>query len=396
MTICNWIGGANPVQQIDHLTPGGTIEADDKFTVTLTAEDGQSSSVTVAAGSSTLAEVVENIQQALEASASALFQAVQWTHDASKIIATARVPGVPFHCSVSTSEGDDSPADDQTFTCATAVANSGPNDFAAPANWDNLPGEGDQVRITNSPHAILYSLRHLAGVALEDVRIGPGMTGAIGDDVTGAFCVLEAGAVEIHTELPSARLELDTECVRITRTRRGALTQPDITLKGKLGVVRILGEKVLGRIAIAPGSELADSLIVADAPYVILDIGTGTTGLGVIEVNSGAINLQSSAGALNISGNARLLHHGSQLSTTTVRGGYLGLIDTTKIDDDGLIVFGGEVDLNDHRRPTLSISKIDLEGGVIDARGTATDIVAAAVNHQGGDLNMPNTIAVGV
>ena len=35
-----WLGTATAVAQVDHLTPGGTIEATDKFIVTLTAEDG--------------------------------------------------------------------------------------------------------------------------------------------------------------------------------------------------------------------------------------------------------------------------------------------------------------------------------------------------------------------
>lgn len=54
-----WQGGAAAVAQVDSLTPGGTIEADDLFLVTLTAEDGTTHVLSVAAGATTITATVD-------------------------------------------------------------------------------------------------------------------------------------------------------------------------------------------------------------------------------------------------------------------------------------------------------------------------------------------------
>ena len=102
-----WLGGASTTAQVDTLTVGGTIENDDVFIVTLTAEDGTTTSVTVDGpdhgGNAT--SVTAALQSECAASTHPLFAAITWTNPTSTtVVATAKVAGVPFYLSVSTTE----------------------------------------------------------------------------------------------------------------------------------------------------------------------------------------------------------------------------------------------------------------------------------------------------
>jgi len=106
--------GALAVQPQSYLlTVGGTVEATDKFTVTIGTQ-----SETTAAGSVDPDTVASTIAAAINGSAQSAFSAVTAAAVGSggQLTVTADTSGVEFPLAVSTTEGNDDPADDQTFT----------------------------------------------------------------------------------------------------------------------------------------------------------------------------------------------------------------------------------------------------------------------------------------
>src|SRR5688500_17548537 len=110
-----WIGGKSAVAKVATLTPGGTIEAGDKFLMILTSESGATQTLTVTATNTTVAITCDDIVAAWNASTQTLFIAVTATDSTTHVTLTADTAGVPFHLTVNTTETDDSPADAQTF-----------------------------------------------------------------------------------------------------------------------------------------------------------------------------------------------------------------------------------------------------------------------------------------
>ncbi|GAG30438.1 unnamed protein product, partial [marine sediment metagenome] len=136
------------VAQIDDLTPGGTIEVGDKFKVTLTDSEGQNGEIeTAVATGTTVAQVCQDIVTAVNNSTQTKFQAVTAYlsgSPATNVQIKADTAGVPFYCTIATTENDDSPADGQTFTLYHSTLNNTPPDdntlvssvsYVMP-NWD--------------------------------------------------------------------------------------------------------------------------------------------------------------------------------------------------------------------------------------------------------------------
>jgi hypothetical protein len=156
-----WLGGTSAVAQVDTLTVGGTIEIGDKFKITLTDETGASATLTVSATSTSTSTTASEIATAFNASTDARFTPITALASTSTVTLTADTAGVPFHCTVTTTESDDSAADAQTFTRAATTANKGGSDFATAANWSggSVPANGDEIEFNGRATAdLLYSL----------------------------------------------------------------------------------------------------------------------------------------------------------------------------------------------------------------------------------------------
>lgn len=156
-----FLGGATAVAQVDNLTPGGTIEVGDKFIVTLTAEDGTTQSLTYAATGTTVASVCAGLVAAFNASTQSLFTAITASDQTTHVRLTADSAGVPFYCTASTTESDDSPADAQTFVRAASTACAGPKDWNTTANWltGAVPVTTDSVTLDGRmANEIIYGL----------------------------------------------------------------------------------------------------------------------------------------------------------------------------------------------------------------------------------------------
>ena len=155
MAAKHYTGAAIARAQVSTYTVGGTVEVGDKFKTTLTAEDGSSTqtvswSATTTSTSTTATEIAAAINNAATPSHSTylgLFAGVSAQASGSTVIVTAVEEGVPFFDSITTTESDDSPADDQTFTRSATTANRGPSDWNSLDNWSDgaLPANSDTV-----------------------------------------------------------------------------------------------------------------------------------------------------------------------------------------------------------------------------------------------------------
>ncbi len=104
MATMRWAGGTAAVRQVSTLTPGGTIEADDVFNVILTGEDNTSQTEAVTAGGTTVAAVCDSIVAQCNASTQSLFKQVTFTDGTSVVTVSAKVAGVPFYLTETTTE----------------------------------------------------------------------------------------------------------------------------------------------------------------------------------------------------------------------------------------------------------------------------------------------------
>ena len=189
MATLRWAGGAAAVRQIATLPPGGTIEANDVFNVILTDESNVSQTEAVTAGGTTVAAVCDAIVAQCAASTQTLFKKVTFTDSTSHVTVSARVAGVPFYLSETTTEAGGGGQDNQTFAVSVTTANQGPNDFNTLANWvesdgtapSAVPASHDEVLFTGGNHDLLYGLYNTT-VDLATLRVSKGYSGNIGQD----------------------------------------------------------------------------------------------------------------------------------------------------------------------------------------------------------------------
>ncbi len=197
-----WLGSAPVVAQVDTYTPGGTIEADDIFILTITGYDGTSLAVSAAAGGTTPTDVVTALKSAwgtAKAISGSLAEPMTASGTATLII-TADTAGVAFKITPTTTEAGGGGADDQTFEKAATTKNEGPNDYSSTENWSEgtIPGAtaSEDTWIENSTVDILYGLDQSgAAQTLTSLHIPRTYTGRIGHNggtgLVGAYLQLK-------------------------------------------------------------------------------------------------------------------------------------------------------------------------------------------------------------
>jgi hypothetical protein len=147
----NWSTGATPTAQVDTLTVGGTWEVDDIAIITLTAPDGTQQSLSVTSGSTNTTTIASTIATAFNASTQdALFED-HGPASTNTITLTADNAGVPFICTVSTTEAGGGGADADVYPRVDDRQRRDPDDrrqrrhrFARRQQFDPLwiePGE---------------------------------------------------------------------------------------------------------------------------------------------------------------------------------------------------------------------------------------------------------------
>lgn len=180
-----WVGGATAVTQVDTLTPGGTIEAGDIFIISINDEGNASQTLSVAATGTSVNQTCVDIVTAFNASILTNFTPITAGYVGSPgsytaVTLTADTSGVPFYCTVSTTEAGGGGADAQTFTIAHTTANAGPYDFNTAANWSDgiVPLDTDTLYFEDNSYSVFYGL--IQATTLAALHIRQSYTGSIG------------------------------------------------------------------------------------------------------------------------------------------------------------------------------------------------------------------------
>lgn len=172
-----WRGDAPIVREVYTLVPGGTIEADDVFNVTI----GNQIASTVA-GSTVAATVATNIKATIDALAAItdLYGEITWSINSATITATGPSDGRPVTVAGATTETGGGAADDQTFTVTNTVNGEGPEHWGTIENWTagNVPAS-DVVFIENFSGDIKWDLDQ-SSADITSLNVYASMTGDIG------------------------------------------------------------------------------------------------------------------------------------------------------------------------------------------------------------------------
>lgn len=177
-----WIGAVRPVKQVTQWLFGGTWETTDIVNVTI-----GSKVVSVVGGSATITTVVDTVVTALNAAADGEFSEITWSRSGNYLVGTADDFGIPFTCTVSTTETGGGAADAQTIDGAASsvgtdtTACTGPNFANVAGNWSGatLPVDGDTVIFADSSVDCLYGLDN-NGVTPAEILFDSSYTGMIG------------------------------------------------------------------------------------------------------------------------------------------------------------------------------------------------------------------------
>lgn len=355
-----WIGTAPAVKQLDTLTVGGTIETDDRFIVTLTGEDGETEVLNVEAGSTVAADVATTIQAAASALTTPLFAAITWSTNGADILAEAKTAGVPFYCATSTTEDGGGAADDQTFTRAATVANSGPCDWHTAANWsdETKPVTGDTVYIENCATDILYGLNQSA-VTLAALHVRQNFLGKLGQ--AGAYLRIGATIVNIGehygstTPAGSPRIKLD---LGTTQTAIFIYNSARYAAEANLPPVRLLADHNNTALYLQRGhvglccenpteTSRFDRIVLSSIDNQRSDAnlvcGPGLT-LNELLQNGGTCALQSAATTIEIRAGTLTIAGTGAIGTLVVRGGIVYSQTTGTIAL--LYLYGGTLDFD--------------------------------------------------
>lgn len=161
MAAIRYIGKATAIAQVDKFTPGGTIEAGDIFTLTMTAWTGETAAISFAAGDTTVANVVAGLVAAWNASTNAIIATLTAADVSTNYVTlTADTLGTAFSVAATTTESNGDAADTQTFVKAAVTANASPYDYSCAANWSGgaVPGAAGSQDVSIEDAIILYGL----------------------------------------------------------------------------------------------------------------------------------------------------------------------------------------------------------------------------------------------
>ena len=265
MSDLRWTGAATAVAQVDTITPGGTIEADDLFILTITGWDGTSTAISVAAGGTTVADVTAAMVAAWNASTHPLCTPITATDNTTNLTLTADTAGEAFSVAATTTEAGGGAADAQTFSRAATTASAGPKHWDDANNWDTgaLPGAGagENVYIENADAEILYGLDQ-SGISntLSTLNIAKSFTGKIGYDgasgFAGTYLQIKASAIKIGYNYTggspsgSTQIMINTGSTASTITIEGSGTSANSAKQA----VRLLANSASTTIAVLKGS----------------------------------------------------------------------------------------------------------------------------------------------
>jgi hypothetical protein len=368
MAVVKWNGGASLVAQVDTLTVGGTVENDDVFTITLTGENGATSSISVGSGDhgGNTSSVASALQAECAASTDPLFAAITWTQPTQPTVrATAKIPGVPFYLTVATTEAGGGAADAQTFARAATTANSGPNDWNTASNWSgsSVPVSTDDVLLNGSRFSVLYGLDQ-SSVALSSLRVGPTMQGTIGNPVDGYN--LEIDATDLIIESPFCRVWFDGSTTRttVTATPQGS---DSVVLGGSHTTLTLTGQAVRGEVRTLASTSHSTTNVLNIGPGGRLSVGSNS-GSGTVRLDGGVVDW--AGGNISTVDIIRGIFKQTQDGTvTTARVYSRGVYDCRSSGTiAALSTFGGRADFTQSEVSGVTITNATLVAGELDLR----------------------------
>lgn len=358
MATKRWIGGATAVPQVDTLTVGGTIEAGDKFKITVTGEDGSTYTLSVSASGTTIAGTCTDIANAWNASANPLLTPITALAGSTTVTLTADSGGVPFVVSATTTESDNSSADAQTFSRAATTANVGPSDWNSVNNWSDfaVPVSTDTVVIDGrSTSDILYGLNQSAVTltALQVIRGSPNV------GTTIAALRISATTLEINVDPAEGGNATAASCINIdTGTNATTGTIFDSASQGTDGlesviwkgveatnIIRVRGGKV-GIATSKPGdaATLATLQLLGQDSNTSVHIGAGVT-LTTLTQQTGDVKLECAVTTINQDGGALTTEGTGTITTAYISGVFksnsTGTITNLHVEPGGLADFTG-------------------------------------------------------
>lgn len=340
MSVRTWKGQLAGVAQVTEYVFGGTWESSDVVIVTIGGK-----SVSITAGSTTLTTVIDNVVTAWNALDEAIypeFAEITASRSGNNLRLTADTEGIPFACTVSTTETGGGGADSQTVDGSTTSAGNdttacaGPNFWSLAGNWAEgaVPVDGDDVTIdsTYGNIDILYGLSQ-SSVELTSLTIMASYRGKIGLPATNA-----AGYVEYRTqELTigaatltigqgygpgSSRIKLNceaelTDLVVFASAKSAELDKAAVQWRGTnaSNTARIYG----GDVGIALGAGHTAAVATLYQAGGVVHCGSGVT-LTTIEKVGGTLFTLSAATTVNSYGGETTLGSGAH-TTVNCRGG---------------------------------------------------------------------------
>ena len=313
MGIKHFRGDAPPTAQVDTLTIGGTVEADDIFKVTINGK-----TVQAAAGAATAAAAATALYTALAASTIPEFAEITWANPSSGVItATGADDGTPFTLTVSTTEAGGGAADDQAFGRTATTAPTGPNYWSEAKNWSDgsIPANSDEVDLINCETDILYGLDQ-NGVTLARLTRHASFKGKVG--------------------LPD-----------INETDANATYREYRDKELKISVTRLdIHESTAGRFRINLGSVQAAATIFGTGDSDESDAGIGAVQLrgthasNVVEVYKGTVDIAMGSGEAATCNPLRIGWVDSQENDAVVRCGAGCTLTSVEKDGGELHTYG--------------------------------------------------------
>ncbi len=392
-----WIGGATTQAQVDTATPGGTIEADDIFILTLTDEKAQTHAISAIAGGTTVALTCDAIVLAAAASFDQEWQKVTVADATTHVTVTADTAGVPFHLAVSTTETGGGAADAQTFVRVASTASKGPNDYNVAENYleGSLPTTDSTVYVRGS-NDILYGLHNQLdpttmqeSILLSAFNAEPGCAANIGSD--SAYLHIDAdsvslkgsGVVWLHVDNLNGTMLIEQSAAGSGEGSYGTNIRCDEGAQATAIVCNLDSNATVG-INTVPGGTAAD-----DGDATSVNINGGELHLGVHEIPT--ITTKGGAKVYNDSNfttltqyNGTFTNQGSATITTittsagTFVGNSTGTITTLNVKGTGIADFSQDLQAK-------TITNINLYG-----RATFKDPNGVVVATNGFDLHDAN------
>jgi len=409
MATVRWVGGATATAQVDALTVGGTIETDDIFKITLTGENGDTHTLSVTAGSTNADTVASNIAAAFNAETHYLFTGITAAAVGSggQLTLTADTAGVPFYCTVETTEAGGGAADAQTFTRSATTVNSGPYDWNTAENWDtgSIPADADTVYVEGA--TILYgldqsgsfgALESLAALHINQSQVGSNP----GTGRSAAYLVIPADEVHINeyvgpgSVVQSGPVMVDTSNTASTIVVYGGSSNTTSTLPsvwllanadttvidirgGIVGIAYDSGSSSLIKTLRVSGGSVytGDGFSCYGSGNGAIEISGGVADLGLandvqdIDILGGTVKIRENANDfhdLRMDGGTLELRMGDDgTGGVTVYGGtltWIGSSTTGGINSfdiyDGMFIYGGDQD----------ITTLKIYGGIVDCTAT--------------------------